>query len=74
MTKWEYMYVEAIASTVSIVNGKQIGTGFLNLGGRPNISDFLREVGKEGWEAVGMSVTNNSAIAPMCLLLKRPVQ
>jgi hypothetical protein len=61
LPKWEYTVVPLET------------TGWWQKTVNPNI-DRLNELGREGWEAVGISLAAGDLIAKPFVLLKRPLQ
>ena len=62
MRKFEYLVSQAQFGRVTFENGEWIGTpmdsGDPDLDSCPFISDYLNELGAEGWELVACTVNN----------------
>jgi hypothetical protein len=56
MQKWEYQIIEVIKGEVEAVNGKLLSkTAIKGLAGgeRYKLSEYLADIGNDGWEVVG---------------------
>jgi len=79
MQKWEYTTLQVLEDKVVQVNSQQVGKGNIVSGVQgPSLHEYLNQMGREGWEAIAMSVTTSGGSAQIstniCIILKRLFQ
>jgi len=66
MQKWEYKSIEMTNTTLSVAEVQAIDDEWIPFGKRPLFAEYLKELGKEGWELVGTR--------PAIFIFKRPLE
>jgi len=77
MQQWEYRVLTVDNGKVMNINNQQIGKYVIFKGAQgPDLHEVLNQMGKEGWELVGISpITGTGERADtvrICVVLKRP--
>ena len=73
MTKWDYLYAELHDDKVQKVDGRKVKNLLVREPATDtDVTSFLKKMGQEGWEVVGLCPANTTG-NDWRLVLKRPL-